>query len=108
MNSQEGEIFVPSSVDWRSPLSDDQASLGRPEYAAEFLRRDPRFQKEYARMSRMIRKGAVDAANASAAFARRWGLSFRLCPRRSYRDRPVAARARSNIDHPRAGTGRLC
>lgn len=50
---------------------------GRPEYAAEFLRRNRRFQNEYARMARMIRTGAVAESAAHAAFARRWGLSFR-------------------------------
>jgi len=54
-------------------------ALGRPEYAAEFLRRNPRYRTEYARMARMIRTGAVAEAAADAAFARRWGLSFRLC-----------------------------
>ena len=54
------------------------AALGRPEYAAEFLRRNRRYRIEYARLLRTIQTGAVSEAAARHAFARRWGLSFRL------------------------------
>lgn len=69
----------PSRNPRTSAVSKTAATPGRPEYAAEFLRRNRRFQNEYARMARMIRTGAVTQAAAHAAFARRWGLSFRRC-----------------------------
>ena len=70
----------PSQNQGARTASSLATTMGRPEYAAEFLRRNPRFQDEYKRMSRMIRSGAVGESAAHAAFARRWGLSFRLCP----------------------------
>lgn len=53
---------------------------GRPELAAEFLKRNKSYRTEYARMQRRIARGAVAREAAEAAFARHWGLSFRLCP----------------------------
>ena len=54
------------------------AALGRPEYAAEFLRRNRNYRTQYARLMRRIQTGAVNEAAARHAFARNWGLSFRL------------------------------
>lgn len=51
-------------------------ALGRADLAAEFLRRNHTFRAEHAHMQQRIAVGAV-AQNAEAAFARRWGLSFR-------------------------------
>ncbi len=63
-------------TNWRSPVG-GQAQPGRPEFAAEFLRRNRRYSEDYLRMLRHIATGAVNAVAARAAFARRWGLSFR-------------------------------
>ena len=52
---------------------------GRAELAAEFLKRNPIYKTEHARMQQRIARGAVARDAAEAAFARRWGLSFRLC-----------------------------
>ena len=52
---------------------------GRPELAAEFLKRNTSYRAEHARMHRRIARGVVAREAAEAAFARRWGLSFRLC-----------------------------
>jgi len=46
---------------------------GRPEYAAEFLRRNGRFRAEQAQMVRGIADGTMDEEPAQAAFARQWG-----------------------------------
>lgn len=54
---------------------------GRAEIAAEFLRRNRTYRAEYAQMQKRIAHGAVAKDAAEAAFARRWGLSFRLCSR---------------------------
>ena len=53
------------------------AALGRADIAAEFLRRNPTYRAEHAQMQQRIASGAVAKNAAEAAFARRWGLSFR-------------------------------
>ena len=52
-------------------------ALGRADIAAEFLRRNPTYRAEYTQMQQRIASGAVAKNTAEAAFARRWGLSFR-------------------------------
>lgn len=52
-------------------------ALGRASYAAEFLKRNPAYRAEHARMQAHIASGSVPRATAEDAFARRWGLSFR-------------------------------
>ena len=52
-------------------------ALGRAELAAEFLKRNRTYRAEHAQMRERIARGAVARETAEAAFARRWGLSFR-------------------------------
>lgn len=52
-------------------------ALGRADLAAEFLRRNHTYRAEHAQMQKRIADGAVAKNAAEAAFARRWGLSFR-------------------------------
>jgi hypothetical protein len=52
---------------------------GRAELAAEFLKRNRNYRAEHAQMQQRIRSGSVARSAAEAAFAKRWGLSFRLC-----------------------------
>ena len=52
-------------------------ALGRADLAAEFLRRNHIYRAEHAQMQQRIASGAVAKNAAEAAFARRWGLSFR-------------------------------
>jgi len=52
-------------------------ALGRADLAAEFLRRNHTYRAEHAQMQQSIASGAVARNTAEAAFARRWGLSFR-------------------------------
>ncbi len=56
------------------------AALGRADIAAEFLRRNNTYRAEHAQMQARIASGAVAKNAAETAFARRWGLSFRLQP----------------------------
>lgn len=58
----------------RSGLHD---AIGRADLAAEFLQRNRTYRAEYAQMQQRIANGAVAKNAAEAAFARRWGLSFR-------------------------------
>lgn len=52
-------------------------ALGRADLAAEFLRRNRTYRAEHTQMQQRIASGAVAQSAAEAAFARRWGLSFR-------------------------------
>ncbi len=52
-------------------------ALGRADIAAEFLRRNRTYRAEHAQMLQCIANGTVAKNAAEAAFARRWGLSFR-------------------------------
>lgn len=70
---------MPPSFDWRSRAASNAPDApGRPEYAAEFLRRNRRYHAEYVQLARRIENGAANARAALGVFARRWGLSFRL------------------------------
>lgn len=53
-------------------------TLGRAELAAEFLKRNRNYRAEHAQMQQRIARGSIARQTAEAAFARRWGLSFRL------------------------------
>jgi len=53
--------------------------LDRAGFAAEFLRRNDSYRKDYARMRRLIARGGIDPDSAKSDLARRWGLRF--CPR---------------------------
>lgn len=57
-----------------SHLSD---ALSRADLAAEFLARNRTYRAEYAQIRGHIASGDVATAATEAAFARRWGLSFR-------------------------------
>lgn len=63
---------MPRRPDWRSPSDYEYLrQLDRAELAWEFLRRNPDYQKDFARI--------VDASSREAvAIAERWGLCFRL------------------------------
>jgi hypothetical protein len=63
---------------WRSPETIDRLNrLERPGFAAEFLRRNVHYRKDFARTQRLIARAAVDAEAALVGLARRWGLRFR-------------------------------
>lgn len=89
---------MPITLDWRSASAADEFSrLGRTGFAQEFLRLNDDYQHDYDSMAHEISVGAVSEDAATAALARRWGLSFRLrsklLTQRSAS--PMAARARS-------------
>ena len=63
---------------WRSPETIDRLNrLERPGFAAEFLRRNPDYRRDFARTQRQIARAPVDAETARVGLARRWGLRFR-------------------------------
>lgn len=63
---------MPRRPDWRSPSDyENLRQLDRAGLAWEFLRRDPEYQKDFAR--------TFDATSREAiAIAERWGLCFRM------------------------------
>ncbi|MGE0596219.1 MAG: DUF6499 domain-containing protein [Hyphomonadaceae bacterium] len=63
---------------WRTPVgADDLRGMERPDFALEFLRRNPDYQRDEAALERLIARGRTDAAAAERALVRRWGLQFR-------------------------------
>lgn len=69
---------MPNSSDTQSGRRPSiERALGRAELAAEFLKRNRSYRAEYQAMERRIADGAADEQAARAAFAKRWGLSFR-------------------------------
>lgn len=83
--------------DWRSATAAQALNrLGRPGFAQEFLRRNEDYQRDYRRLARRVVSGAVDEDSASAALARRWGLSFRLRPEASGEPRSCPVEPRTH------------
>ena len=76
------EDAMPTPTERRQRRNDRLSdALGRADIAAEFLRRNRTYRAEHAQMQQRIAVGAVAQKVAEAAFARRWGLSFRHCAR---------------------------
>src|SRR6185437_15077296 len=66
---------MPTRPDWRSASAVEMLDrLDRAGFAWEFLRRNPRYRKEYSQISR----AAVRATARAESVGQRWGLSFRL------------------------------
>ncbi|MBB6305030.1 transcriptional regulator domain-containing protein [Rhizobium leucaenae] len=72
--------------DWRSLKTIEQLNrLDRPGFAAELLRRNVAYRRDYAQMLRNIARGSVDPDEARSTLAHRWGLRFCLRSRHSSR-----------------------
>ena len=70
---------MPRSSNKRTGGSEKAAdALGRAELAAEFLKRNRNYRAEHAQMEQRIARGSIARQTAEVAFARHWGLSFRL------------------------------
>ena len=70
------------AADWRSADAYQELRLlDAPAFAFEFLRRNPEFLKDHARLVRKSGRQPLDSADA-IAFAERWGgaISKRHCP----------------------------
>lgn len=67
----------------RRPPRDSRLTdaLTRADLAAEFLRRNRTYRADHAQMNARIERGTLTSGAAEAAFARRWGLSFRRVAR---------------------------
>lgn len=73
---------MPPASDWRSSSTAKKLmSLDRPQFAAEFLRRNPAYNKDYRNTQEQIASGALGHDAGMERLARRWGLSFPACAR---------------------------
>ncbi len=66
-----------SRTDWRLPGGyEDLRSLDAPGFAWEYLRRNPKFAQDRAKLARASRRGTL-ANQDEDDFARHWGVRFR-------------------------------
>ena len=79
---------MPKQGTWRLSAAYDYVNdLDAPDLAWEFLRRNPEYQQDYARLS-----VEGDDGKSAAALSDRWGLSFRG------RSRTVGPDRKSHMD----------
>jgi hypothetical protein len=87
------------AADWRSADAYQELRLlDAPAFAFEFLRRNPEFLKDHARLVSKSSGQPLDPADA-IAFAERWGVRFRkgitrTCRRRRFMDSQGAPKRR--------------
>jgi hypothetical protein len=66
---------MPRRQDWRSAATVETLKrIDRGGFAWEFLRRNPRYRREYDQISKQV----PSAASVREAVGQRWGLCFRL------------------------------
>lgn len=86
--------------DWRSPQFEEElAKLDRGGIAFEFLRRNARYQTEYAEAMKRIATGGEERSGAIARLSRRWGVTF---PCRSI---PAVSRCPPELESPSLSGG---
>ena len=92
-------------TDWRTPCAAAElARLERPDFALEFLRRNPDYRTDHAATQMRIAAVPAEADAARAALARRWGLRFpgRSVPHLPREPRALARRTVGRRARPRA------
>ena len=63
---------------WRSPETVLHLTrLERPGFAAEFLRRNGEYRRDFAETERRIASERADSESVRGSCARKWGLRFR-------------------------------
>lgn len=68
---------MPPASDWRSEATADKfLQLDRPQFAVEFLRRNPDYSEDYRDAQNRIASGKLEQDLGMEQLARRWGLSF--------------------------------
>lgn len=82
---------MPPASDWRSASTAQKLMrLDRPQFAIEFLRRHPGYNKDYRSTHDQIAAGLLTRDAGMERLASRWGLSFPACTR--YRCMGIARR----------------
>lgn len=67
--------------DWRSPhFEDDLSRLDRGGVSFEFLRRNRKYQQDYADTVSRPAADGIATAEATRRFVQRWGLAFPCRP----------------------------
>jgi hypothetical protein len=85
--------------DWTSPAAyEELGSLDAPGFAWEYLDRNPDFTQDRRRLERADQRGVLNQAEADA-FARRWGLRFRVRHRGRWRPRTLDTGRAAQRDH---------
>ena len=75
---QKMERPVSKGSAWRSSsTAEDYIEHEYPDFAQEFLRRNPSYRRDYRRVTRRHADGELTGVEASDA-VRKWGLVFRL------------------------------
>ena len=95
---------MPTRPDWRSASAVEALDrIDRAGFAWEFLRRNPRYRREYNQVAREV----ASAASVAEAISQRWGLSFRLRSQAGdgRRSGHLATGARASQRDPGPGTG---
>lgn len=73
---------MPPASDWRSASTAEKLiKLDRPQFAAEFLRRNHDYIEDYRNAQDQIASGALAYDVGMERLALRWGLSFPACTR---------------------------
>lgn len=90
-----------SAADWRSAGAYEELRLrDAPAFAFEFLRRNPEFRTDHARLLRKSRGRPLNVEDADA-FAERWGVRFRTrAPWSSRNSRAVDTQGASERRYP--------
>lgn len=66
-----------TNLGWRSPtIAEDFSEHDNADFAQEFLRRNPAYQREYSDAQDRIEADALDSNNEMEGLARRWGMTF--------------------------------
>lgn len=72
---------MPTSF-WRSPEAQEKLNrLDRSGFAAEFLSRNPDYQRDCDQARDLIAQGKIDPEVARTDLMQRWGASFCLGPK---------------------------
>ena len=92
LENRNGEEIMRTVKDWRSARTvEDFAGLDYADFAQEFLRRNPKYCREYYELEGRIDVNGLDRQAEMENLAQRWGLSFPVRPR------PCARRGPGNL-----------
>ena len=95
-----------SRADWRAPGAyEELRSLDAPGFAWEYLRRNPDFGRDRARLEMAAHRDALTEADAET-FAQRWGVRFHGCYEHDRRARgPLDGKCAAKGDCPDGTAG---
>lgn len=87
---------MPPEMDWRTPPDEAGGdTLAYSDIAMGYLSRNARYRADYTRTLRKVKRGAMNADDATATLVNRWGISFHTAPEAAFD--PKLAVARSDL-----------